>query len=189
MLYLYVKTHAKTGLKYLGYTTSKDPYVYTGSGKYWKRHLKKYGNNCTTQILLMTEDKEELKETGLFFSKLWDIVQSSEWANLKTESGDGGWDHIDNRGRIVSEETKRKQSLSASVRLVGDKNPFYGKHHSEESKKIIGEASKKRAKRIYNQRLQQGNHPNNNCVCPHCNKEGQYRAMKRWHFDNCKIIS
>ena len=23
-------------------------------------------------------------------------------------------------------------------------------------------------------------------VCPHCNKKGQARAMKRWHFDNCK---
>lgn len=23
-------------------------------------------------------------------------------------------------------------------------------------------------------------------ICPHCKKEGQYRAMKRWHFDNCK---
>ena len=21
--------------------------------------------------------------------------------------------------------------------------------------------------------------------CPHCSKSGQYRAMKRWHFDNC----
>jgi hypothetical protein len=23
-------------------------------------------------------------------------------------------------------------------------------------------------------------------TCPHCNKNGQYRAMKRWHFENCK---
>ena len=23
-------------------------------------------------------------------------------------------------------------------------------------------------------------------ICPHCNKEGQSRAMKRWHFDNCR---
>ena len=22
--------------------------------------------------------------------------------------------------------------------------------------------------------------------CPHCHKRGQSRAMKRWHFDNCK---
>lgn len=24
-------------------------------------------------------------------------------------------------------------------------------------------------------------------ICPHCNKEGQYTSMIRWHFDNCKI--
>jgi hypothetical protein len=26
---------------------------------------------------------------------------------------------------------------------------------------------------------------NSQTKCPHCGKEGQYRAMKRWHFDNC----
>ena len=31
----------------------------------------------------------------------------------------------------------------------------------------------------------------NNAIssCPHCGKEGQYRAMKRWHFDNCKYVN
>ena len=43
MFYLYIKTHSKTGLKYLGYTQKKDPFSYTGSGTYWKRHLKKHG--------------------------------------------------------------------------------------------------------------------------------------------------
>lgn len=91
MMYLYVKTHNKTGLKYLGKTTSKDPYSYPGSGTYWSNHIKKHGYDCTTEILLATKDKEELKETGLFFSKLFNIVNSKEWANLKEESGDGGW--------------------------------------------------------------------------------------------------
>lgn len=27
---------------------------------------------------------------------------------------------------------------------------------------------------------------NSQAACPHCGKLGQYRAMKRWHFDNCK---
>jgi hypothetical protein len=27
---------------------------------------------------------------------------------------------------------------------------------------------------------------NADASCPHCGKVGQYRAMKRWHFDNCK---
>ena len=24
-------------------------------------------------------------------------------------------------------------------------------------------------------------------ICPYCMKEGQFVAMKRWHFDNCKL--
>jgi len=27
---------------------------------------------------------------------------------------------------------------------------------------------------------------NSSAKCPHCDKVGQYRAMKRWHFDKCK---
>lgn len=27
-----------------------------------------------------------------------------------------------------------------------------------------------------------------NIICPHCNKEGGYIAMKRHHFDNCKSV-
>jgi hypothetical protein len=99
MIYLYVKTHNKTGLKYLGKTTKADPHKYPGSGKRWLRHLKKHGFDYTTEILLATEDKEELKETGVFFSKLWDIVASKEWANLMEEKGDG-----------VDSETQRERA-------------------------------------------------------------------------------
>lgn len=28
---------------------------------------------------------------------------------------------------------------------------------------------------------------NSDTQCPHCFKIGQYRAMKRWHYDNCKF--
>jgi hypothetical protein len=24
-------------------------------------------------------------------------------------------------------------------------------------------------------------------ICPYCNKEGQFTAMHRWHFENCKL--
>lgn len=114
MIYLYVKTHNKTGLKYLGKTVNKDPHRYTGSGKVWLRHLKKHGLDYTTQILLATEDKNELKETGLFFSRLWNIVESKEWANLMPESGDGGkQEKLLNEGRhnFQNSEVQRKIQL------------------------------------------------------------------------------
>jgi hypothetical protein len=89
-IYLYVKTHNKTGLKYLGQTSSKDPHKYTGSGVYWKAHLKKHGYDYTTEILKECQTKQEIKELGLYYSNLWNIIESSDWANLKVEQGDGG---------------------------------------------------------------------------------------------------
>lgn len=90
LIYLYVKTHNKTGLKYLGKTIKENFHEYKGSGKRWLNHLKIHGNDYNTSILLVSCDKEEIKQTGLFFSKLFNIVKSSEWANLREESGDGG---------------------------------------------------------------------------------------------------
>jgi len=89
-IYLYVKTHTITGLKYLGKTNSKDPHKYPGSGTYWVRHLKKHGYNYTTDILKECTSKEEVAEFGLYYSELWNVVESNEWANLKPESGNGG---------------------------------------------------------------------------------------------------
>lgn len=99
-IYLYVKTHNLTNLKYLGQTTSSDPHRYTGSGIYWKSHLKKHGSDYRTEILRICETKEEVKEWGLFYSKLWNVVESEDWANLKVEQGDGGRQSEEVRKRI-----------------------------------------------------------------------------------------
>jgi len=87
---LYKKTHKVTGLKYLGYTSSNDPQKYKGSGKYWRRHCDKHGYNVDTEVLFETGSKEELRTKGLYYTKLWNVVESKEWANLKPESGNGG---------------------------------------------------------------------------------------------------
>ena len=89
-IYLYVKTHRVTGLKYLG-KTIRNPYTYNGSGLYWKRHLKEHGVDLETRILLATEDKDEFRETALFFSKMYNIVDSKDWANFREETGHGGF--------------------------------------------------------------------------------------------------
>lgn len=90
MIYLYLKTHNQTGLKYLGKTESGDPYKYQGSGLHWKRHLKKHGDDVTTEILFQTEDREEFKRVAMEYSEKWNIVESTDFANLMPECGDGG---------------------------------------------------------------------------------------------------
>ena len=82
--YLYVKTHTKTGLKYLG-QTKQNPFKYSGSGFYWKIHLKTHGDYHSTEIIKECDNKNDLKIWGKYYSKLWNIVESNEWANLKEE--------------------------------------------------------------------------------------------------------
>lgn len=89
-IYLYVKTHRLTGMKYLGKTTAKNPHKYSGSGKYWKAHLNKHGFDYDTEILRECNSNEEIKECGEYYSNLWNIVESNEWANLSIENGNGG---------------------------------------------------------------------------------------------------
>lgn len=89
MIYLYLKTHNKTGYQYLGKTIS-DPFKYKGSGLLWTRHLKKHGNDVTTEILFQSADKEEFKQKALEISKKLNIVESINFANLCYESGQGG---------------------------------------------------------------------------------------------------
>lgn len=87
---LYVKTHNVTGLKYFGKTTAADPFRYRGSGKYWKRHLAVHGNDVTTTILGVYEDPKECERVAEQFSLDNNIVESTDWANLRAENGRDG---------------------------------------------------------------------------------------------------
>lgn len=116
-IYLYVKTHQKTGLKYLGQTI-RNPFTYKGSGKRWVNHLKVHGNDIKTEILKKCQSKEELKEWGLYYSKLWNVVESQEFANCANEEGTGG------------------PTVNPEERL-GKKNPMYGRKNPCSSKKKL----------------------------------------------------
>lgn len=117
MYYLYVKTHNVTGLKYLGYTGSKDPFSYPGSGTRWRRHLNKYGYNYTTTILAECQSKIEIQIIGTYYSKLWNVVLKTQWANIKEETADGG----DTSMSVRFKEGIKNRNLS------GKNNPMYGR--------------------------------------------------------------
>jgi len=117
--YLYIKTHNTTGLKYFGKTT-KDPFKYRGSGKYWLAHIRKYGNDVTTEILGYFKNELECTTTALNFSHDNRIVESAEWANIINENGiDGG--AIPREYNSTSNETKKKISTALTGRLAWNK--------------------------------------------------------------------
>jgi len=103
-IYLYKKTHNITGMQYLG-KTIKDPFRYKGSGKDWVKHLQQHGHDVTTDVIKECSTKEELSRWGRYYSALWNIVESENWANKipETGGGPGAKDH------------------------KGNKNPMYGK--------------------------------------------------------------
>jgi hypothetical protein len=115
MIYLYVKTHNKTGLQYLGKTSATDPHLYTGSGKYWKLHLKKHGKDYRTDIIFESPNLAEIKEKGIYYSQLWNVVDSDNWANLKEEQGDGG-------ASIHTPESNQKRSNTLKGRVFTDEH-------------------------------------------------------------------
>lgn len=138
-IYLYIKKHNITGLRYFGVTTRQDPYKYKGSGTYWKRHIKTHGNDVTTEWVKQFDSIQECNEYALQFSRDNNIVNSEEWANLVDEDGNlykgiyGFNKHSDetkakigqaSKGRKVSDETKQ---LLREAKL--------GKKYTEEHKR------------------------------------------------------
>ena len=209
MYYLYVKIHNVTKMKYLG-ITKKNPLVYKGSGKLWKKHLKEFGNDIETHIIFESENKKELCNFARNFSKINNIVESEEWFNLIPETGGGTGKRVYN----ISEETKKRMSESAKKRidLYGESNPakrkevrekisqnlkkycgenhfMYGQHHTEETKKRMSESAKNYKKtNEHCKNISLGLKTKfKNLQCPHCNKIGSGTNMKRYHFDNCKM--
>ena len=109
MYFLYEKTHKQTGLKYLG-QTKENPYLYTGSGIDWKKHLKEYGSDIDTYVLFQSESWDEIVYWGRYYSQLYNIVNAQDdfgnkiWANRipETGGGAGNW----------NEHTKLKHKIS-----------------------------------------------------------------------------
>lgn len=92
-IYLYVKQHTQTKLKYFGKTEKPDPYSYLGSGRLWVPHINKYGLEFVETIQLWEfENLEEATSFALQFSEENNIVESKEWANLMVEDCLSGGD-------------------------------------------------------------------------------------------------
>lgn len=160
-VYLYVKRHTVTGLKYFG-KTIQDPYTYAGSGKRWRNHIRAHGRRYveTTDVWSFT-DPDECSSFASDFSIKHNIVESSEWANLALENGtDGGSRimHTDVKRQIANSLAGVPKNLSSETRT--NKNNSIG---STLASKAVG-------------------------VCPHCGKQG--KLLGRFlgsHFDNCKM--
>jgi len=205
MIYLYLKEHNKTGLKYLG-KTIQNPFKYKGSGLYWSRHLNKYGTDVTTKILKICKNETELSHWGLYYSNLWDIVESKEFANLIPETGTG---HC--AGIKLSEETKLKIKNKRKFQIMTKesnqkrsetlKNKYKNTEHFNKNRKqsqaernmriIINSGENnpmynKQHKEESKQKMRGKRKQQKKLTCPYCGLTGGVSPLKSYHFERCK---
>lgn len=148
---IYMATNKVNGKSYVGQTIGslkkrKESHISVANRNinniYFHRSIRKYGTvNFYWKILHECNDIETLNKLEIYYIGLYDTYRNGY--NL-TLGGDGSV------GYEVSENTKRKISAS----LEGENNPNYGKFgknnhwyeksHSEESKKRMSEAQKRR---------------------------------------------
>ena len=99
---------------------------YLGSGKYITNAINKYGKeNFSVELIDSAETLEELNEKEIYWINYFDARNSNIGYNI-APGGDGGcvWGEKENH---PSKHTDRK----------GIKNPFFGKHHSDDTKNKI----------------------------------------------------
>ena len=181
-IYLYKKTHNKTGLQYLG-KTIQDPFVYEGSGVRWRNHIAAHGYDVTTEILKECATEEELRHWGVYYSSLWNIVESHDWANLMEENGAGGIPGVSTREKLSEAKLGKKpnnygkryssgKSEAKRLSKLGPNNPQWGVPRPEALKERLRQAQLGVTKKKR--------------TCPHCGKVGAGGTMSRWHYDNCR---
>jgi hypothetical protein len=178
MIYLLVKQHNITGLKYLHKTTLEDHSKYHGSGKDWIPHLEEYGYDYSSTCIFQTEDKKTFKNMGIYFSELWNIVESDEWANRTREEGQGG-----NTG-----PKKGKRGPQKNPRLSRGLSPKKGKSYGSQKKPSGPRGPQKNPRKPMDEvgkAARSGKRPPYPLLeCPICRKIGISSNMKRWHGIN-----
>lgn len=195
---LMVKTHKKSGLKYLC-QTKRNPFRYRGSGVDWKAHLKIHGGKHSTEVIKECHSLEELSYWGRYYSKLWNIVDGQDdfgnkiWANRIPETGGGygrkpGFKHSKKTKallkvlaseRIQSEESNQARSETLKGRLPWNTGVDVCSLFTEEERS-----------KMY------GRHGVNNPMygviverktCPHCAIVVDKRNYARSHGDKCRF--
>lgn len=130
ILYMHI---SPSGKKYIG-ITKQEPNQRWRNGKGYKRNeyfyraIQKYGwDNFEHKILYEGLSEDEANQLEEELVAKYETTNPQKGYNLHS----GGLHHE------VTEETREKLSKSKKGMLLGEENPFFGKHHTEEVLAVI----------------------------------------------------
>jgi hypothetical protein len=212
--FVYKWIHLPTGKWYIGSRTAKECHPedgYISSSQLIKPLIKQNPTEWKREVIKTGSPEEMIKlETTLLESldakhnpmsfnqhngdgkftrtgvKVSDDTRKKQSESIKKVHPNRG-KPSPNRGKIASEETRKKQSESKlgkkrkpfteqtrdKIRQakLGSNNPSYGKSPSKEIREKLRQANRGKKETF---------------TCSHCGKVGSGGSMTRWHFDNCK---
>lgn len=137
--FIYLTTNKINDKKYVGmckYSHEKD---YIGSGKLLKKAIEKYGKeNFVRTILEECSTFEEMCISEKKWITELKAVESEQYYNLY-EGGLGGCSKsMKEYWSMFDQEERKKIRKWNKPDMTGEKNPMFGKKHSDETKKKIG---------------------------------------------------
>lgn len=143
------------------YNTNRDHYHIHDS-------IKSYGiQKFSFEIIFQCKNHVDLDWAEAYFIKYYNTTNKKNGYNL-TYGGDGGKISEQTRikmsesklgeknsfyGKTHTEETRKKLSEQRIGKNIGQDNPFYGKTHTEENRKIMSENIKKQFENLGHPRL------------------------------------
>lgn len=195
---IYKTTNTINGNIYVGkHITNNINDGYIGSGKRLKTAIKKYGiESFHCEILKYCIDEDEMNREESF-------IVTEEFCSRKDTynlcpGGQGGFGYInqnklnDRTGQPVSDETRLKISNAKRGKKYEYKPTTIPKERLKEIHKKISETTKGRSKsKEHKDAISKSllGKKYETVKCPHCDTIGAIHAMKRWHFENCRVLA
>lgn len=145
---IYKITNLMNNKIYIGQTTQTLKERMRAHLKDYKRNLPidvdlyKYGiENFKVEVIDNATNKEELDQKEIYYIKLYNSKYPNGYNLSDGGSTTKGYHHRQ-ESKDKMREVKRKCGKKISEAYIGEGNPFYGKKHSEESKKKMSEKRK-----------------------------------------------
>ena len=155
--FIYITTNLINGKRYIGrccmQTTRPNTWKnYLGSGVILKKAIKKYGKqNFVRTIISFAYNDNELNEQEYFLIKFFNATIDDNYYNISETYYYNFWKYASDKDKqsmkenlsknsywkTMSEEDIKKKKEIYRQKFLGERNPFFNKHHTQETKNQI----------------------------------------------------